>query len=226
MAEFIVRENYAQHTAPSTFLSGENLKTVQSILMEDLPMFDDSVICVALEDSEIVGSVKVTKWNDQIIMPIEKLFGINPARFKNNGVKSIWHIGRFAISKTAKEGAKLLRKLIAIAIFPICCATDSIMLAECDSKFVRVLNLLGIKTEILAKGIIYLGSETLPIYSTQKWLYSYLSHSAYYSEAIDFYCINDPGNHLILNDFEQLMQDANLIHTDSITGDDTKLYVI
>lgn len=174
-------------------------------------MFDDSVICVALEGSEIVGSVKVTKWNDQITMPIEKLFSINPARFKNNGVKSIWHIGRFAVSKTAKEGAKLLRKLIAIAIFPICCATDSIMLAECDSKFVRVLNLLGIKTEILANGIVYLGSETLPIYSTQKWLYNYLSHSIYYNEAMDFYSVNDPTNHLLLNDFEQLMQKTTSI---------------
>ena len=194
--------------------------------MEDLPMFDDSVICVALEDSEIVGSVKVTRWNDQITMPIEKLFSINPAQFKNDGVKSIWHIGRFAISKTAKEGAKLLRKLIAIAIFPICCATDSIMLAECDSKFVRVLNLLGIKTEILANGIVYLGSETFPIYSTQKWLYNYLSHSTYYSEAMDFYDINDPTNHLILNDFEQLMQNPNLNQTISIDGDKPMLYAI
>jgi len=61
------------------------------------------------------------------------------------------------------------------------------MLAECDRKFVRVLNLIGLRTEQLAQGIDCLGSETLPVYSTQEWLASFLNKSAYFKDAINFY---------------------------------------
>lgn len=135
----------------------------------------------------MVGSVKVTQWNKNIVLPIQKLFNFCPEVFEQNGVQSIWHIGRFAIAKSEKEGAKLLRKLITMAIYPICAEPNSIMLAECDSKFVKVLNLMGIKTEILAPGIHYLGSETFPIYSTNEWLSAFLNKSPYYEEAINFY---------------------------------------
>ena len=81
----------------------------------------------------------------------------------------------------------MLKNLIAIAIYPVCKADNSIMLAECDSKFVRVLNIIGLRTETLASGINYLGSETLPVYSTQEWLESFLNKSPYYNEAKEFY---------------------------------------
>lgn len=135
----------------------------------------------------MVGSVKVTQWNNNLVLPIQKLFNLCPKVFQKNGVKSIWHIGRFAISKNEKEGARLLKKLITMAIYPICMEPNSIMVAECDSKFVKVLNLMGIKTEVLAPGIDYLGSETLPIYSTDVWLSAFLNKSPYYKDAIDFY---------------------------------------
>lgn len=166
------------------------LQAINSLVLEDTLMFEDSFFCVALKDSEIVGSVKVTRWNEDMVLPIQKLFNIDPAKFKNKGFQSVWHIGRFAISKSEKDGAKLLKKLIALAIYPICCAPNSIMLAECDSKFVKVLNLLGLKTEVLAPGINYLGSETLPVYSTHEWLSVFLNKSPYYSEAINFYSKN------------------------------------
>lgn len=135
----------------------------------------------------MVGSVKVTQWNKSIVLPIQKLFNFYPEVLEQNGVRSIWHIGRFAIAKSEKEGAKLLRRLITMAIYPICAEPDSIMLAECDSKFVKVLNLMGIKTGLLAPGIHYLGSETLPIYSTNEWLSAFLNRSPYYEEAVGFY---------------------------------------
>jgi len=121
------------------------------------------------------------------VLPIQKLFGFQPEVFEENGIQSIWHIGRFTIGKSEKEGAKLLRRLITMAIYPICIEPNSVMLAECDSKFVRGLNLMGIKTGILAPGIHYLGSETLPIYSTNEWLSAFLNKSPYYEEAINFY---------------------------------------
>lgn len=186
MAEFIVKENYVQHQ--STIVPFDDfLNTANALALEDYLIFDDSVFCVALKNSEIVGSVKITRWNENISLPIQKLFDIDPAMFINKGFKSVWHIGRFAISKSEKDGAKLLKKLIAIAVYPVCKAANSIMLAECDSKFVRVLNLIGLRTEQLAQGINYLGSETLPVYSTQEWLASFLNKSPYYNEAKEFY---------------------------------------
>jgi len=160
---------------------------INSLTIDDDNIFADSVFCIALKNSEIVGSVKVTRWNENSLLPIQKLFNIDPTGFINDGFSSVWHIGRFAISKSEKEGAKLLRKLIAIAVYPICEANNSIMLAECDSKFVRVLNLIGLKTETLAPGINYLGSETLPVYSTQEWLTFFLNKSSHYENAVNFY---------------------------------------
>ena len=160
---------------------------VNALTLEDTLIFEDSIFCVAIKKSKIVGSVKITRWNENSLLPIQKLFDIDPAMFIAKGFKSVWHIGRFAISKSEKEGAKLLKKLIAIAVYPVCKSANSIMLAECDSKFVRVLNLIGLKTEQLAQGIDYLGSETLPVYSTQEWLAFFLNKSSYYNDAVYFH---------------------------------------
>jgi hypothetical protein len=186
LAEFIVRENYIQHQS-TVVPSDDFLSATGALAQEDYLIFEDSVFCAALKNSEIVGSVKITHWNEHISLPIQKLFNIDPVMFINMGFKSVWHIGRFAISKGEKEGAKLLRKLIAIAVYPVCEAGNGMMLAECDSKFVRVLNLIGLKTKTLAPGINYLGSETLPVYSTQEWLKSFLNKSSHYEDAVNFY---------------------------------------
>ncbi len=158
---------------------------------------------------DIVGSVKVTKWDKGIVLPIQKLFNVDPEFFETRG-KSIWHVGRFAISSRAKDGAKLLRKLIAIAIYPICCAEDSIMLAECDGKFVKALNLMGVKTKILGDGIVYLGSETFPVCSTKNWLLQYLSRSPYYKDAMDFYCAYDPSKYPVQDHIKTIEPKINI----------------
>jgi hypothetical protein len=107
-------------------------------------------------------------------LPIEKLFDLKvESIFPNNGLCNIWHVGRFAISKS--NGMLLLKKLLIMAISRICSEANSLMIAECDKKFVKVLNLIGIKTELLAPSVFYLGSETLPIFSTYEWLYDFLS---------------------------------------------------
>lgn len=113
-------------------------------------------------------------WDKETTLPIEKLFGIKVENiFLNNGLCNIWHVGRFAISRS--NGMLLLKKLLIIALSRICSEVNSLMIAECDRKFVKVLNLMGIKTEKLAPSIFYLGSETLPICSTYEWLHNFLN---------------------------------------------------
>lgn len=123
-------------------------------------MFTESIFCVVLKKHKVVGYVKVTR-NKNIALTMQTLFNFCPEVFEQDGIQSIWHSGRFALVKSEKEGAKLLRKLITMAIYPIYSEPNSIMLAECDSKFVKVLNLIGIKTEVLAHSIHYLPERDL-----------------------------------------------------------------
>lgn len=53
------------------------------------------------------------------------------------------------------------------AVHQIICDTHGCMIAETDSKLLRILQLLGIQTHTLGPGVIYLGSETIPLYATK-----------------------------------------------------------
>jgi hypothetical protein len=140
---------------------------------EDMTVFDNSVFYVAKENDNIVASAKVTLWNNQITLPIEKLFNIDIENiFHSMDIYRIWHVGRFAISRG--NGVSLLKKLLTLVISKICNDANSVMVAECDKKFVRALNMMNIKTETLAPSVYYLGSETLPIYATNEWLGKFL----------------------------------------------------
>lgn len=52
----------------------------------------------------------------------------------------------------------------------------SYMIAETDSKLLRVMNALGIKTKILGKSIYFLTSETIPINSSKRGLLPFYKH--------------------------------------------------
>jgi len=49
------------------------------------------------------------------------------------------------------------------AITPVCKEENSLAFAECDSKLLRVMNIMGIKTEVIGDSIDYLGSKTIPV---------------------------------------------------------------
>ncbi|WGH75229.1 hypothetical protein P8625_14305 [Tenacibaculum tangerinum] len=49
------------------------------------------------------------------------------------------------------------------AISPVCSHTENIAFAECDSKLLREMSLLGIKAKVVGKSINYLGYETIPV---------------------------------------------------------------
>lgn len=68
------------------------------------------------------------------------------------------------------------------AINPILYTNDSYMIAECDSKLLRTINKLGIDTTELASSTYYLGSETIPVYSTQQGLNRFYNRYNYLNE--------------------------------------------
>ncbi|WP_417941115.1 hypothetical protein [Flavobacterium sp. RS13.1] len=163
LAKFVVEENFSHHCENVT--TKELVNDTQEVYDEELNYFKDSEIFVAKDFSgNIEGSIRVIKWDYKAKLPIQKIFDIDPLTVLNNSEKlsSIWHIGRFATRKNNKDRT-LFRRLMVCAIAPICEQKNGVALAECDSKLLRIMSLLGIKTHIIGASVYYLGSETIPI---------------------------------------------------------------
>lgn len=174
IAEFIVLENYGHHTGN---LSSHNLANeIDYVYKEELEYSKTSQIYV-LENrlKKIVGCIRVMLWDRLCELPIQKIFNINPLNYIiSTEDATFWHIGRFAVSSCLNlSSITLFKKLMFFAIEPICKRSNSYMIAECDSKLLRVMGLLGIKTTKLSNGIHYLGSETIPVYSSKDDLSSF-----------------------------------------------------
>ncbi|MBD5330370.1 MAG: hypothetical protein HDS00_07830 [Bacteroides sp.] len=80
-------------------------------------------------------------------------------------------MGRFAIDSTSGLSTiTLFKQLMTLAVAPILREDDSYMIAETDSHLLRVMNLLGIETRQIGEPMIYLASETIPVYSSKRGL--------------------------------------------------------
>lgn len=163
LAKFVVEENFNHHSE-STMPAMELQNDVTEVYNEELSYFKNSEIFVVKDTTgNIQGSIRVIKWDYQTKLPIQKLFNINPLDISSSqNISSIWHIGRFATHKTNQDRT-LFKKLMVCAITPICKDENSVAFAECDRKLLRVMNLMGIKTDVIGDSINYLGSETIPV---------------------------------------------------------------
>lgn len=192
LAKFVVEENYKHHDVYSIRSSKDEIQEIY----EEESTFDNSKIFVTKDyfDS-VIGSIRVMKWNRSNILPIEKLFNVNLNEIIPNENCEIWHIGRFAIKKGVDtKSFNVFKSLMAHAINEVCKTENSVAVAECDSKLLRILNLLGLETTILADPIFYLGSETIPVLFTRKSLRRFL----------------EVNNHLILENFAALHESVVL----------------
>ena len=180
LSKFVVEENFNHH------VNGDEKKKIEkdilSVYQEEVKYIENSKIFVCKDDNgSITGAIRVLRWNYIDKLPIENIFGINPLLvLEDKELHEIWHIGRFAIKKGAKD-PNLFKKLMVCAISPVCSHEGNIAFAECDSKLLRILSLLGIKPKVVGKSINYLGSETIPV-------------SLSYSGLIEFY---EKNKHLI-----------------------------
>ncbi len=182
LSKFVVEENFNHHTNKNGFKSIK--KDIKSVYKEEVKYMQNSKIFVSRDSlGGITGSIRILRWNFIDKLPIQSLFGINPLlTIEDKPFNDIWHIGRFAIKKEVKD-ANLFKKLMVCAISPVCGHTENIAFAECDSKLLRVMSLLGIKAKVVGKSINYLGSETIPV-------------SFSYTGLIGFY---EENKHLIYN---------------------------
>jgi len=173
LAEFIVYENFSHHT--DNKLPTNHQEEIKSIFNEEVKYYQNSQIFVAKDYlGMITGSIRVLKWNFIDLLPLQKIFGFSPlTAIPDYKFNEIFHIGRFAIKKNVRD-IKLLKQLMVCAIRPVCEHKENIAFAECDSKLLRILKLMGIKAKVLGDSVNYLGSETIPI-------------SMNYDGLIDFY---------------------------------------
>lgn len=177
LAEFVVKENYKHHVG---CLSSEHIKDeIDAVYEEELSYLDNSTIFgVRNTAGKIIGSIRVFKWDRRKILPIQKIFGISPlSAIHTEEIYSYWHIGRFAIDSFAGISTiTLFKQLMVFAVHPIICDEESYMIAETDSKLLRIMNALGIETVQLGDSLNYLASETIPICSSKKGLSAFYNH--------------------------------------------------
>jgi len=184
VAEFVVMENYKHHSGEYTKASV--VDEIIDIYNEELAYFSSSFVFIVRNNSgKIIGSIRVFKWDMQQPLPLQKLFGINPlTAIHSNGNCNYWHVGRFAIDSFAGiSTVTLFRQLMMYAVHPIVCDDNSYMIAETDSKLLRVVNALGIETIRLGQSVNYLASETVPIYSSKQGLMTFYNHNQHLFQA-------------------------------------------
>lgn len=177
LAEFVVRENYKHHIGDFSY---ESIKDeIDSVYQEELQYIDNSTIFVVRNEAgKIIGSIRVFKWDRKKILPLQKVFGINPLMtIHSESDYSYWHIGRFAVDSFAGiPTITLFKQLMVYAVHPIVCDEKSYMIAETDSKLLKVMNALGIETIQLGHSINYLASETIPVCSSKNGLLLFYKH--------------------------------------------------
>lgn len=163
LANFVVNENMSHHTDHEEDETEHIQDMITKMYYEDLNLFFNSEFFVSKDSSgAIEGAIRIVKWDYHQELPIQTLFHINPLQISNRRRTPIWHIGRFATRKNIGDRF-LFKRLMVCAIAPLCRRKRGLAFAECDSKLLRAMKLLGIKAKVLGKSINYLGSETIPI---------------------------------------------------------------
>lgn len=115
LAKFVVNENFNHHTGG---IYPTNYKTeINSIFKEEYIYIQNSKIFVSKDCGNlIIASIRVLRWDYKEVLPIQKIFGINPLLLNGHNInKSIWHIGRFAIKKGIRD-INLFKRLMVCAI--------------------------------------------------------------------------------------------------------------
>lgn len=157
IARFVVNENYSHHM--SSFTEEDINKDIKSVLEEEEYLYDDkSHIYIARDFSgKMIGCIRSFHWDKHKTLPIEKIYGINPLHAVHEEAKyNYWHIGRFAVAKdSGLSTLTLFKRLMALAVKPIVEDKYSYMIAEIDSKLLKVMKVLGFGTRQIGKSIDY-----------------------------------------------------------------------
>ncbi len=162
LAKFVVTENFKHHSNGG--LPKDHKNDVNAIYKEELNFYKNSEVFTTRDKKgSILGTIRVLKWNYVDVLPLQRIFGIDPILAINRpNVNDIYHVGRFAVKKDVRD-INLFKRLLVCVAKLVCDHNGNMAFAECDSKLLRILNLLGIRTMAIGESVNYLGSETTPI---------------------------------------------------------------
>lgn len=151
---------------------------IKYALSKEISYFKNAVYYAILHKSQVVGTIRTMVWDRKATLPINEIFGFSLNAIRKFGIDSnttYWHVGRFAIDNTISTSLniRLFKMLMVYAIQPICKQKNSVMIAECDSRLLAVMNKLGIEAKAIGPSVNYLGSETIPVVATRENLLSY-----------------------------------------------------
>lgn len=160
LISYIITENYLHH---GIHKEPAELESETAMLCAEEAQYTDSHIFGAMAGDRICGSIRICKKLPGQVLPLEKMYGIDICALVPDGV-SVYHIGRFAVSKGADgSGIRVFKTLMALALRVADKDPAATVFAECDRKLLRTVRHLGIEAEAIGRPIFYLGSETVPV---------------------------------------------------------------
>jgi len=166
-----------EHYKPDGYSEQDYHTDYKALIGEDSAFFDQSIYYVLRSkiNNEIHASIRITYWDKEICLPIQKLFDIKTEDLLIPEVDNFWHIGRFVISgKIIGNRINILKKMLFDAFYGPYSLGNGLVIAECDRKVVNTLRKLEIESYQLGDPIIYFYSETLPIYIKSQWLETFI----------------------------------------------------
>lgn len=186
LADFVITEYYSRYNI-SQLYSADYHHDIQEVFEEEQKFPHSEIFFAKDRNSNIIGSIRVFKWDLKQRLPLEKVYSLKASDFLQ-GKSDVYHIGRFAIKQNeVNTGMTIFKTLMAYAINEVCKEEDAVALAECDSKLLRVLRLLNIEGEELAPAKFYLESDAIPVLLSYRGLKNYLDRNRHllYHQADD-----------------------------------------
>ncbi|MDM1294229.1 hypothetical protein HX021_07945 [Sphingobacterium sp. N143] len=171
-----------EHYKLNDYSEKEYRTDYDSLIGEDAVFFDRSIYYVLRSkiDHGIQASIRITYWDKETCLPIQKLFDIETDSLLIPDIDNFWHIGRFVISgKIVGNRINILKKMLFDAFYGPFSLGSGLIIAECDKKVVNTLRKLEIESYQLGDPIIYLYSETLPIYIKSEWLKTFIQKNRF-----------------------------------------------
>lgn len=185
--QFVLRVYYYHHLRQISYPQ----KELQKLIQEDTEVLSDSSFFVVYDKKdEIVGTIKLQRWNQKTILSIQKDFKVNLEYFISGlsfKPENVFHVGRFAINQEKIKGSQVLKQnritimklLMYYALAPINAGNTNIFFCECDEKLYTKLEFLGLHTRIIGSAKVYLGSKTVPIYCNQSGIKDFICKNNY-----------------------------------------------
>lgn len=160
LISYVITENYLHHGVKK---EAAELESESAVLCAEEAQYTDSYIFAAMAGNRLCGSIRICKKLPGQVLPLEKMYGLDISALVPGGA-SVYHIGRFAVSKGADgSGIRVFKTLMALALHVADKDPAGTVFAECDRKLLRTVRHLGIEAEPIGKPVFYLGSETVPV---------------------------------------------------------------